>query len=387
MEDLIPKYIEALCREIEYLSAMKQEVISIHTIYFGGGTPSLLTVDQVEKILNTIEKSFALAQNPEITLEANPGTLSFSQLKGLINLGINRLSLGMQSANPEDLRLLGRIHTFGELAQSVEWARLAGFENLNLDLIYGFPEQLMKSWKTSLNFALNLKPEHLSLYGLTIESGTLLDNQITAGLIPLPDDDQAAEMYEWAAEKLEQSGYAQYEISNWARKVAKPLSCLHNLQYWRNLPYLGIGAGAHGYSGFIRTENENSPIDYIQRIGDGYGLRSDLAMYPNHQQSNLADCGVETRFTVTPATRKIRIIDREEEMGETMMMGLRLIEEGVPDSTFFRRFGSHLQEVYRQQIEKLIRLELLEWGSESQEVLRLSKKGRLLGNRVFMEFI
>jgi len=380
MESLIPSYVEALCNEIIRLGATKEGALTLHTVYFGGGTPSLLTANQVEQILLALDASFDLQTNSEITLEANPGTLSISQLKGLRNLGVNRLSLGMQSANHYELRLLGRIHKFEEVTQSVELSRRAGFDNLNLDLIYGLPEQHLESWKSSLRLALDLAPEHLSIYCLTIEEGTPLDNQIKQGLIPSPDDDLAAEMYEWAGEQLEQSGYTQYEISNWARKNSKKYACLHNLQYWRNLPYLGIGAGAHGYSRNIRTENENSPILYIQRLVETMSNQD-----PENQTG--IPSNLDKGFPVTPATREVKAIDRGEEMGETMMMGLRLTEEGVSEKTFYQRFGVSMLEVYQPQIEQLIGAGLLEWNSGNREVLWLTKNGRLLGNRVFMEFI
>ena len=264
-EAFIPAYVEALVREIEAVAASAPDRLPVHTIFFGGGTPSLLSPEHFERILGAIRKNFDLKPiidersvvtnsvvPPEISLEANPGTVSLASLKGLRKAGFNRISFGVQSSHPEELRLLERIHDFFDVIESVKEARQAGFENLNLDLIYGLPQQTLERWQESLKRAVGLNPEHLSLYALTIEHDTPFGRWMAQGLMPLPDPDAAADMYEWASQYLQAQGYEQYEISNWARPG---YPCRHNLQYWRNEPYLGFGAGAHGCAANLRIAN------------------------------------------------------------------------------------------------------------------------------------
>jgi oxygen-independent coproporphyrinogen-3 oxidase len=380
LEDLIQPYVEALCREIAFSAHTVQsspvkraypgDRLPVHSLFFGGGTPSLLSASQLEQILRAVNEGFDLAGDLEITLEANPGTLSPSYLRDLRSLGVNRLSLGVQSANPLELRLLERQHDFSQVIKTVKWARQAGPDNINLDLIFGLPEQALESWQRTLNLAVGLAPDHFSLYALTIEHGTPLSHWTNRGLVPVPDGDLAAEMYEWAAERLDAAGYQQYEISNWGRIITTGTvhTCRHNLQYWRNLPYLGFGAGAHGFAAGIRTVNVLAPQAYIQRFSGNIGR--DMA------------------FPRTPATQNAQNIDRETEIGETMMMGLRLTQEGVARRAFQARFGQDLQVVFAPEIQVLIGFGLLEWSGEGEEQrLRLTQRGRLLGNQVFYRFI
>jgi oxygen-independent coproporphyrinogen-3 oxidase len=367
LETLIPGYVRALKHEIELVGqASRAELVMlpIHTIFFGGGTPSLLAVEHLEDILQTIELAFALQPGIEITLEANPGTLSKQYLTELRHLPVNRLSLGVQSIHLAELRLLERQHNFDEVVQSVKWARQAGFDNLNLDLIFGLPYQSLKKWQQTLKEVLFFTPEHISLYALTLEHGTPMHNWVQRGLMDAPDADLAADMYEWASNYLELHGYEQYEISNWARhdQISGRWRCKHNLQYWRGLPFLGLGAGAHGYAFGQRISNVLFPQAYIERM-----VNTSPAAFP-----------------ASPANISRIELTREDEIGEKMMMGLRLVSEGVSDQEFFERFGVHLQDLYHSQIDKLTRQGLVEWDGER---LRLSKGGRLLGNRVFREFI
>jgi oxygen-independent coproporphyrinogen-3 oxidase len=373
LDPLISDYVKALFQEIDYLgkssATLTGELLPIHTIYFGGGTPSLIPTASIATVLEKLSNTFNLSQDVEITIEANPGTVTIDALHSLHAMGVNRLSLGAQSANSEELRLLGRIHNFEDVIQAMEDARGAGFEALNLDLIFGLPNQTLETWKHSLHKVLELEPDHLSLYALTLEYGTPLQKQITCGFHPQPDPDLAADMYEWATECLEQAGYHQYEISNWAKSDAngKDYTCRHNLQYWRGLPYLGIGAGAHGYTHDVRTANVLSPQAYIRHC-----LQSSSTMRV-------------LRFPRTPATAYAHKIDCIAEMSETMIMGLRLTQEGVSAAAFLQRFKQPLQEVFGLQIDRLIQKGLLEWHEE--DMLRLTPKGRLLGNQVFIEFV
>ncbi len=371
---LIPRYVDALQREIRTLGDSAPRRLPVHTVYFGGGTPSLLPVEVFPQVLEALALGFDLAPEPEITIEANPGTLSADYLRELRAAGVNRLSLGMQSADPQELAFLERQHDFEDVIQSVEWARQAGFDNLSLDLIFGLPEQRLETWETSLSRALELVPQHLSLYALTVERGTPLQARIERGLIPMPDADLAAEMYETARARLADAGFVQYEISNWAREggllpgpalQSPAFACRHNLQYWRNLPYFGLGAGAHGFVDSFRTVNTLSPAAYIERLTSA----------------------APREFPRTPATTSIQRVDRPTEIAETMMMGLRLTREGVSRPGFRARFGVELTDLYGEQIMRLVEWNLLEWAGDDGDALRLTPHGYLLGNRVFREFV
>jgi len=370
IDSLIPDYLQALCQEIHFILLSSKDQLPVHTVFFGGGTPSLIPLEGLEQILLTLRKSFRLHEEAEISLEANPGTLSLPYLQGLRSLGINRLSLGMQSAIPGDLRLLERQHDLSDVVQAVSWARQAGFENLNLDLIFGIPYQSLNNWSQTLRMALSLLPEHLSLYALTLEHGTPLEHWVSRGLVLSPDDDLAADMYETASEMLDKAGYTQYEISNWARQdnnKGRLLSCLHNLQYWRSLPYLGIGAGAHGFANETRTANVLSPAMYIKRLREKTMVKS-------------------IPFPATPAAIETIPIDQQRAIGEYMMMGLRLVQEGISEADFLERFGKTLEFEFGPVIVKLVKKGLLEWNHE-RRMLRLTPRGRLLGNQVFSEFV
>lgn len=373
LEGLIPAYLAALQHEIKIGAARAGASLPVHTVFLGGGTPSLLPAEGLDSVLETIAHCFDLQPGLEVSLEANPGTLSLEYLRVLRSAGVNRLSLGMQSAQPEELHLLERQHTFQEVIQAVQWARQAGFTNLNLDLIYGLPGQTLAQWQFSLELALGLQPEHLALYALTVEPGTPFGAWARRGWLENPDPDVAADQYEWSRLRLAEAGYIHYEISNWARHTpgdslaatANPaFACRHNLQYWWNQPYLGFGAGAHGYAAGWRTANVLLPQEYIQRM-----------------QAKTPSTGV---FPQTPATQSGERIDRQAEIAETMIMGLRLVREGIARPLFQERFGQEILEVFPQPIERFIRLGLLEWVGEN---LRLAPRAHLLGNQVFVEFI
>ena len=372
LEDSIPAYVEALCQEIRAVAGSASQRLEVQTVFFGGGTPSLLTASQFEAILGSIRECFGLIPQAEVTLEANPGTLSPGYLRDLRGLGFNRISLGVQSAHPDELRQLERIHSYFDVIESVRGARRAGFANLNLDLIYGLPEQSLERWQATVRLILGLRPEHLSLYALTLEHGTPFGRWSGRGLLSAPDADRAADMYDWASQALEAAGYRQYEISNWSRPG---LECRHNLQYWRNLPYLGLGAGAHGYAADTRYSNVLRVKTYIDR------LAAPFARLP---------------FPLSPSTLDHQHISPRVEMQETMMTGLRLTREGVSLAAFRQRFAVDLMDVFGKEIENLVGLGLLEWssadsaadkGRETDTVLRLTKRGRLLGNQVFLRFV
>ncbi len=383
-EDSIPTYVDALINEINFVG-QRAEQMNIHTVFFGGGTPSLLSAPQFDSILRALRSAFTLTADAEISIEANPGTISPEKLNAIRESGINRISFGVQSANTEELRMLERIHDFFTVIEAVSTARKAGFDNLNLDLIYGLPEQTIASWQTTLQRIVDLHPEHISAYALTLEHGTPFGRWSSKGLLPLPDPDLAAEMYEYAEEFLEANGYVHYEISNWAKKDNaegrmqnaesnssftihhSSFVCRHNLQYWRSLPYLAFGAGAHGYANGYRYSNALRIKTYIERL--------------IHPSSFIIQ-----PFPLSPATVNQHKQSLKDDMSEYMLNNLRLTNVGVAESDFRLRFGSGLLDVYPKENEELVKNGLLEYAKTS-EVYRLTKRGRLLGNQVFVKFV
>ncbi len=363
LQHLVPAYVDALCREIDLVGGSAPQPLAASTVFFGGGTPSLLSPAQVAQILDKLREHFDFRACSEITLEANPGTITLESLTSYREAGVNRLSLGMQSALSAELNLLERQHTPGDVPAAVAAARAAGFDNLSLDLIYGLPDQSVESWLVSLRAALALAPEHLSAYCLTVEEGTPLHAQVQSGAVPLPDEEIAAGQFEAALGELAAAGFEQYEISNFAaRRDGRLLTCQHNLTYWRNQPYIGFGAGAHGCSAQTRTANVNQVADYIQRVNSGAQLD-----YP-----------------ASPAAETIHRQTLWEEIEETMMLGLRLTQEGINDGQFRARFSRSPGDLFPRQLRRLEKRGLVEWEAET---LRLSPRGRLLGNQVFLEFV
>ncbi|MCJ7623569.1 MAG: radical SAM family heme chaperone HemW [Anaerolineaceae bacterium] len=363
MED----YIEAICYEIESLSRSSSERITAKSLYIGGGTPSLINVKSMERLFQILRKWIDFTSDIEITIEANPGTVSLSGLQNLHVLGINRLSLGMQSANKEELSLLGRQHSYNDVIQAMDWAIEAGFDNINLDLIYGIPRQSLNSWKQSLEHAIELNPEHLSTYALTLENDVPMEQWIKSRQIPAQDDDLMADMYEHAIARLDEVEYCQYEISNWAKtdRGKDLLSCQHNLQYWHNLPYLGLGAGAHGFARGVRTENVKGIGAYIRRC-----FSAEAQVFP-----------------LGPAVLNYSSIDPWIEMQETLMVGLRLTQEGISRSSFCKRFGVELFTVFGTEFDRLFSLGLLEYADDSKDRIILTRNARSIGNQVFIEFV
>jgi len=359
LDALIPAFIDALIKEIAWVG-QGNIYNTVHTIYFGGGTPSLLTPGQFAQVLDAIYTYFNVDVDAEVSTEANPNDLSLSYLRGLKQAGINRLSIGMQTANSPELVLFDRRHDTVDVINSVKVARQAGFDNLSLDLIYGFPQQTMQSWERSLQVVADLQPEHLSLYALGLEAGTPLDNWVNQGKLDLPEDDLTADMYDYATHYLHQHGYEQYEISNWAKPGR---ACAHNLQYWRNQPYLGLGPGAHGYANQIRYSTILSPQQYIQRMQE---VSTGLA------------------FPHTPATRNATVVDYESEIAETLMMHLRLLQEGLPRQSFEQRFDVDVMTLYGDKLRRFEQNGLLQIDMDA---IRITQQGRLISNVIFRELI
>jgi oxygen-independent coproporphyrinogen-3 oxidase len=359
----IPAYVKALCKEVEYVVDQQKYSSSIQTVFFGGGTPSLLSTQQFSEIFAQLNKSFVIAEDAEITLEANPGTVSRNYLADLRQMGFTRISFGMQSANPQDLKTLDRQHQFVDVVNAVEWSRLAGFQHINLDLIFGIPGQSLERWQETLRLASAFNVDHLSLYSLTIEEGTPMALWNQKGMLETVDDDLSASMYQYAMDNLHQMGFVQYEISNWAKKRKDGLDthCRHNLYTWRFQPYFGFGAGAHGFIGHTRTANVGPIPAYIHKMSSQQGP--------------------------WPAAEEVESLDTWDEMQEWMMVGLRLTHEGVSQSSFLERFGISCKEVFGTQLSKCIQSGLLEEFGENGDRFRLTHRGRMLGNQVFMQFI
>ena len=355
-------YARAMCREIEQVAEFAGEagqLRPLHTIFFGGGTPSLMALADLSAILQTTQRAFGWQPDIEITLEANPDTVDGVYLAGLRALGINRLSFGVQSAVASELQLLERSHDFTTVIRVANEARQAGFTNFSFDLIYGVPGQTFESWAQSLEAALALDPPHLSLYCLTIEAGTPMQRWLNNGRIQPPDPDLAAEQYDLACARLKTAGFTHYEISNWAKPG---LACAHNLTYWRNREYLGLGAGAHGHANGTRYAVVKQPRVYIRRM----------------QQ------GPAGPFPLSAAVAAAHQLDQREAMSDTVITQLRLLEEGLDLAAFDARFGVSLNRAYDGLAGQMI-----EWGLLRQENgrLLLTEQGRFVSNQVFYRFV
>jgi oxygen-independent coproporphyrinogen III oxidase len=376
MKSLYVPYVEAIAEEMA-VTAARVGRVRVPSIYFGGGTPSLLPAELIGGLLTAVRTFFAVDDEAEVTLEANPTmddgrqTIDGGQrsvvgrlFEHLRSLGISRLSLGVQSSHADELYLQRRGHSFADAVATYETARQAGFENVNLDLIYGLPDQPIEKWRATLERVIALRPDHISAYSLQIEPRTAMLRWVQNGRVPEPNEDDVAAMYELTQVMLEQAGFEHYEISNWAKVGQRKgeiegrregFRSAHNLVYWRDEPYFGFGCGAHSSFEGKRYSNVLHPREYTERV----------------QQKGEAVVEVEE-------------IDRALEMGETLMLGLRLIEEGVERSRFKDRFDIELDEIYGATIEQLIAQGLLESDGER---IRLTARGRLLGNRVFAEFL
>ncbi|MEP6988869.1 MAG: radical SAM family heme chaperone HemW [Chloroflexota bacterium] len=359
LDNLIEPFVQAMIQEIKIVGSSKDRQ-QLHTVYIGGGTPSLLTAEQLQRILAAIQSEFDLLPGSEISMESNPSDLTSDYMASVRAIGVNRLSIGMQSANESELKLFERRHDLNAVIRAVEAARKGGFDNLNLDLIYGIPQQTLADWENSLKVLLQLQPEHVSLYALGLEDGTPLKTWVETGKYPAPDDDLAADMYDLATDMLGGAGLAQYEISNWSKPG---LECRHNLQYWRNLPYPGVGPGAHGYADGVRYSTILSPQKYIKVMKE--------------TQNNFV-------YPRTPATDQAVVVDRDSEIAETLIMGLRLTQEGIDRETFRQRFGEDLLDVHPETIARYEKHGLL---YVDDKVVRITTKGRLLSNMVFRDLV
>jgi oxygen-independent coproporphyrinogen-3 oxidase len=324
----------------------------VATIYFGGGTPSLLSPRAVGSLLEAIAHRFGLAAGAEISLEANPGTVTAASLAGYRAAGVNRLSLGVQSLEPGQLAALGRLHGREQGVQAVRWARQAGFDNLSLDLIFALPGQTLAGLDAEIGRYLALAPQHLSCYGLAIEPDTPFHQRLQTGALTLPDADFYAEAFLLLHERLRAAGYEHYEIANYALRGDQ---CRHNLGYWERRPYLGLGAGAHSF----RDE----------WWGERWAVPPDLPAYAAALQHGREPAACLERF------------DRRGAMAETLYLGLR-VRDGVADEAFRRRFGCGVAEAFPQAIA-----ELRPWLALAEGRWRMTVDGWLLYDRLIQAFL
>lgn len=364
------RYVAALEREIARVGAAARlpggERRRCRTIFFGGGTPSLLLPEDVAGILAAAQSAFAVDGDAEVTLEANPATLERGPLPELRAAGLTRLSMGAQSFDADLLRWMGRIHTPEDVISATQAARAAGFDNLNLDFIFALPDQTMTQWQDTLDRAIALGPDHLSLYSLIVEPETPLFSWVESGQVTPASEDVAADMYEWAQARLATAGYRQYEISNWARPGRE---CRHNLTYWLNLPYLAVGAGAHASFGGRRFSNCKPIEQYVAALASDW--RPDAA----------------TLGMVGGPVVESQTIDLATAMGQTAMLALRL-NAGLDLDRFTQRFGVSCEVAFGAEVAELTRWGLLEVIQEDgARRLRLTERGRLVGNEVFERFL
>lgn len=343
-------YLSALEKEIQsYARVVKDTVFD--SVYIGGGTPTILPVHGLKTLLSAITSSFHIRPDAEITMEGNPRTLTDEKANTIMESGVNRVSLGAQAFQDRLLSRLGRAHDVEDIFESVSILRRAGLKNLNLDLIYGLPGQTVTDWQHSLDQALSLSPEHLSCYTLIIEPGTPFAHKYAAGDLEMPGEDEEEGMYLALEERLSMAGFHRYEISNYA---LPGWQSRHNLLYWLNQPYLGLGSGAHGNWEGVRYANFSDIAQYMKCVnGD---------ILPIDEQA---------------------LVTKEQAMDETMMLGMRLLR-GVPEKAFVDRYAISYFEVYGDEIAKLLEKGLVEFAGGA---LKLTARGLLLGNLVFAEFV
>lgn len=344
-EETKDRYIEALLKEI--CAAEHTEDYEIVSVFIGGGTPSALKAEAIASIMRTLQEQFFFCEDAEVTIEANPGTVDLEKLTIYRNVGINRLSLGLQSTDAEELKLLGRIHSYEEFLKSYEWAREAGFSNINIDLMFAIPGQTGEAWRQHLYQVAELNPEHISAYSLIIEEGTPFAEQN----LDLPDEDTEYQMYEDTAEILERYGYRQYEISNYAKQG---YMCRHNAGYWQRREYLGFGLGASSLYGGMRFSNTHQMQEYLKESRNPDQIRKDVT-----------------------------VLSRNEQIEEFMFLGLRMTE-GISEKKFEENFDVRLMDVYGDILQKYEETGFME---HIETKWRLTRKGIHVSNHILADFL
>lgn len=347
-DDKIEEYIEAVKKEIE-LQKIKSEIT---TIYIGGGTPSYIDSKYIKEIIEEIYKK-NISKDVEITIEINPGTVTIEKLKDYKNCGINRLSIGLQCAQDELLKQIGRIHNFEQFLDTFKMARKVGFKNINVDLMLGLPNQRIKDLKESLDTVIELQPEHISVYSLIVEDGTPIANKIEKGELELPEEELERNMYWYVKNTLELNGYKHYEISNFAKQGYESR---HNMNCWKQKEYIGIGTAAHSYRDVVRYSNTENIGEYIRNI----------------KKENLE------------RNRIIHEIQKEDDaQKEYMLLGLRQLD-GIKISEFKSKFGGNPIYIFRNQLKTLTDEGLINVDDDN---IRLTDRGIDLANLVWEKFV
>lgn len=346
----VDEYVEAVIAEMALTKAKYPEK-KASTFYIGGGTPTTLSVRQMDRLLEGIRTYYPMNPADEFTIEANPESVSLEKFQVMKNYGVNRISMGVQSFNNDILKKIGRIHTAEQVYDCVDAAHCAGFENISIDLIFRLPNQTCEDFQDSLKKALELDLPHYSIYSLILENKTIFYNLMRQGKLPLPSEDEEADMYDLAMDTMEAAGRRQYEISNYARPG---FESQHNLTYWENEAYFGFGAGSHGYLEGVRYNNHGPIQHYLEPLRKG--------QLPVIYQQKLS---------------------KQNQMEEEMILGLRTMR-GVNRSHFKEKFGVEIESLYAHQLELLIAKGLL---ALQGDFFRLTRQGKFLGNEVFRSFL
>jgi oxygen-independent coproporphyrinogen III oxidase len=351
-QDRIPEYVAALLRDLELsVQDLPAQSRPLTSVYFGGGTPSLLEPGQIRQILKAVSRHFILDPGTEISLEANPGTVDLCRLQGFHSAGVGRLSLGLQAAQDHLLSRLGRIHSAADGERAFTWARQAGFKNISVDLMFGLPGQTMDEWLASLQWVKDLEPEHVSFYGLSVEKGTIYFELAARHQLDLPGEDGEADMYESGIAFLEQAGYQQYEISNFSKPGFRSR---HNCLYWENRPVLGLGASACSYIDGVRVNRTRDLEEYFG------------ALAQNRRPVELTE-----------------ELKGRQALGEEAFLKLRMTE-GISLADWQQRTGSDFLALFGSEVEVLCRQGLL---SLNRQNVRLTRRGLPLANEVFQAFV
>lgn len=369
---LAERYVQALVKEILSWQEIESPA-AIDTVYFGGGTPSLLSASQIEAILAAVHARFQIKAGAEVemTLEMNPGTVTPEILQEFRRLGINRASFGAQTFDDRELARLGRSHTAQDTRQTFSYLREAGFDNVSFDLIAGLPGQTVEGWERNLDEALALRPEHLSFYLLDVHEGTPLAEHIRRGMQPQPDDDLAVQMYELMLDRAGSAGYEHYEISN----LCLPgFESRHNTKYWTGAPYYGFGCSAHSYDGsFRRWSNERDVARYTDMIAGTAGVS------PARPGENYL--GIN-KTNSSPIVERIEL-SKQQARAEALFLGLRMMQ-GVDLKLHRLQFGSDVRESHEAELARFHEAGLIEYAGD---LIKLTRSGTLLSNEVFSAFV
>jgi oxygen-independent coproporphyrinogen III oxidase len=347
--ELADRYVRALIDEI---GTSRNAGARVDTIYFGGGTPSLLTPAQLDQILSALHRQFDIDSDSEVTVEMNPGTVNREQLRAFRKLGVNRASFGAQTFDDAELAKLGRSHSSADTLKTFHELRAAGYDNVSFDLIAGLPGQTLSGWQRNIEQSLALEPEHLSFYLLEVHSGTPLADHIRRGLQPVPDEDLAAVMYEWMIERAIAAGYEHYEISN----LSKPgFHSRHNTKYWTGAPYFGFGCSAHSFDGVARRwSNQRDVLRYVENV------EQKMSPVVEEQELTAADLRAEALF-----------------------LGMRMMR-GVDVREYNELFGVDLRAEHQEDLDRFRDAGLVEFDGD---LIRLTRNGALMSNEVFAAFV